>query len=66
MGHRAITWAYMESYIRAYQALLRGEVVEWEGAQMQMLHPGGHAQQLELARGRRQMRRSRIRRRRRA
>ncbi len=43
MGHRAITWAYMESYIRAYQALLRGEVVEWEGAQMQMLHPGGHA-----------------------
>jgi 5,10-methylenetetrahydromethanopterin reductase len=43
MGYRAITWSYMESYIRAYQGLLRGEVVEWEGATMQMLHPDGHA-----------------------
>ncbi|WIX98508.1 LLM class flavin-dependent oxidoreductase [Amycolatopsis mongoliensis] len=43
MGYRAITWSYMESYIRAYRGLLQGRVVEWEGAQMQMLHPGGHA-----------------------
>jgi 5,10-methylenetetrahydromethanopterin reductase len=43
MGYRAITWAYMESYIRAYRGLLQGEVVEWEGAKMQMLHPAGHA-----------------------
>jgi len=43
MGYRAITWSYMESYIGAYRGLLRGEVVEWEGAQMQMLHPDGHA-----------------------
>ncbi|MEU8633079.1 LLM class flavin-dependent oxidoreductase [Amycolatopsis sp. NPDC048633] len=43
MGYRAITWSYMESYIRAFRGLLRGEVVEWEGAQMQMLHPDGHA-----------------------
>jgi 5,10-methylenetetrahydromethanopterin reductase len=43
MGYRAITWAYMDSYIRAYKALLRGEVVEWEGARMRMLHPDGHA-----------------------
>ena len=43
MGYRAITWSYMESYIRAYRGLLRGDVVEWEGAQMQMLHPDGHA-----------------------
>src|SRR5919107_2688485 len=43
MGYRAITWSYMESYIRAYRGLLRGEVVEWEGAQMQMMHPDGHA-----------------------
>lgn len=43
MGYGAITWAFMESYIRAYQGLLRGEVVEWEGARMQMLHPDGHA-----------------------
>ncbi|GAA2537852.1 LLM class flavin-dependent oxidoreductase [Pseudonocardia hydrocarbonoxydans] len=43
MGYRAVTWAYMDSYIRAFRALLRGEVIEWEGAQMQMLHPDGHA-----------------------
>jgi 5,10-methylenetetrahydromethanopterin reductase len=43
MGYGAITWAFMESYIRAYQGLLRGETVEWEGATMQMLHPEGHA-----------------------
>jgi 5,10-methylenetetrahydromethanopterin reductase len=43
MGYRAITWSYMESYIRAFRGLLRGDVVEWEGAQMQMLHPAGHA-----------------------
>ncbi|MGW4526484.1 LLM class flavin-dependent oxidoreductase [Amycolatopsis sp. NPDC004378] len=43
MGYRAITWSYMESYIRAYRGLLQGDVVEWEGAQMRMLHPGGHA-----------------------
>jgi len=43
MGYRAITWKYMDEYIRAYRGLLRGEVVEWEGAQMQMLHPVGHS-----------------------
>lgn len=43
MGYGAITWSYMDSYIRAYRGLLRGEVIEWEGAQMQMLHPDGHA-----------------------
>jgi len=43
MGYPAISWAFMVSYIRAYQGLLRGEVVEWEGARMRMLHPDGHA-----------------------
>ncbi|GAA4921203.1 5,10-methylenetetrahydromethanopterin reductase [Actinomycetospora succinea] len=43
MGYRAIPWSFMDAYIRTYRALLRGEVVEWEGAQMQMLHPDGHA-----------------------
>ncbi|WP_244900896.1 LLM class flavin-dependent oxidoreductase [Streptomyces nanshensis] len=43
MGYRAITWSYMDSYIRTFRALLRGEAVEWEGARMQMLHPDGHA-----------------------
>ena len=43
MGYRAIPWSFMADYIRAYRGLLRGEVVEWEGAQMRMLHPAGHA-----------------------
>jgi 5,10-methylenetetrahydromethanopterin reductase len=43
MGNRAVTWAFMDSYLRAYRGLLRGEVIEWEGARMQMLHPDGHA-----------------------
>ena len=43
MGYRAITWDYMDRYLRAYRGLLAGEVVEWEGAHMQMLHPDGHA-----------------------
>jgi 5,10-methylenetetrahydromethanopterin reductase len=43
MGYGAIRWSFMEAYLRAFRALLRGEVVEWEGAQMRMLHPDGHA-----------------------
>ncbi|HET6865543.1 MAG TPA: LLM class flavin-dependent oxidoreductase [Solirubrobacteraceae bacterium] len=43
MGYRAIPWAYMDAYIRAYRGLLRGETIEWEGARMRMLHPPGHA-----------------------
>jgi 5,10-methylenetetrahydromethanopterin reductase len=43
MGYRAIPWSYMESYLRAYRGLLRGEVVDWEGTRMRMLHPEGHA-----------------------
>src|SRR5215217_9496588 len=43
MGYRGITWAFMSDYIRAFRGLLRGEIVEWEGARMQMLHPAGHA-----------------------
>ena len=43
MGYRAIPWSYMKEYLLAYRGLLRGEVVEWEGARMQMLHPDGHA-----------------------
>ena len=43
MGYRAIPWSYMTGYIDAYCGLLRGEVVTWEGARMQMLHPDGSA-----------------------
>src|SRR5436305_6953640 len=41
MGYRAIPWSFMSAYIEAYTGLLRGEVVEWEGARMQMLHHDG-------------------------
>jgi 5,10-methylenetetrahydromethanopterin reductase len=43
MGYRAIRWAFMADYIRAYRGLLHGDVVEWEGTQMQMLHRPGQA-----------------------
>ena len=43
MGYRAIPWSFMKAYIDAYCGLLRGDVVEWEGARMQMLHPDGSA-----------------------
>src|ERR1700710_2799403 len=43
MGYGAITWKFMTEYIRAFRALLRGEIVTWEGARMQMLHPAGSA-----------------------
>jgi len=43
MGYGAITWAFMEEYIRAFKGLLSGEIIEWEGARMQMLHPDGSA-----------------------
>jgi len=41
MGYRGIPWTYMDAYIAAFAGLLRGEVIEWEGARMQMLHPDG-------------------------
>jgi 5,10-methylenetetrahydromethanopterin reductase len=40
---RPIKWAYVESYVRAFRGLLRGETVEWEGARLRMLHQPGHA-----------------------
>jgi 5,10-methylenetetrahydromethanopterin reductase len=43
MGYGAITWKYMTDYILAFKALLRGEIITWEGARMQMLHPEGSA-----------------------
>jgi 5,10-methylenetetrahydromethanopterin reductase len=43
MGYRAIPWSFMNAYLDAYCGLLRGEVVEWEGVRMQMLHPDGSA-----------------------
>jgi 5,10-methylenetetrahydromethanopterin reductase len=48
MGYRAIPWSFMDSYIRAYRGLLRGETIEWEGARMRMLHPPGHGAPLPV------------------
>jgi 5,10-methylenetetrahydromethanopterin reductase len=38
MGKDALSWATTRSYFEALRGLLRGEVVEYEGARTQMLH----------------------------
>ncbi|MFT4009321.1 MAG: LLM class flavin-dependent oxidoreductase [Nocardioidaceae bacterium] len=43
MGYRGIPMKFMLDYVRAFKALLAGETIEWEGAQMRMLHPDGSA-----------------------
>jgi 5,10-methylenetetrahydromethanopterin reductase len=43
MGYPAISWSFMTAYLDAYCGLLRGDIVEWEGVKMQMLHPDGSA-----------------------
>lgn len=34
---KPIPWPYMFAYIKTFQALLRGEIVEWEGSVLRML-----------------------------
>jgi 5,10-methylenetetrahydromethanopterin reductase len=41
LGQRPLRWAFVAEYVRTLQALLRGEVVTWEGAKMQMIQPAG-------------------------
>lgn len=48
MGQPPIHWSYMETYIRAYQALLAGEVVEWEGAPIKLMLTSAQADTLPL------------------
>lgn len=43
MGQRPVSWAYMDRYVRALRALLKGDAVEWDGKMIQMLHPAGFA-----------------------
>ena len=38
MGQKALSWAYMRTYLTQLRALLRGEQVEVDGALVQMLH----------------------------
>jgi 5,10-methylenetetrahydromethanopterin reductase len=48
MGQSPIRWSYMEAYIRAYQALLAGEVVDWEGAAIKLMLTSAQADELPL------------------
>ncbi len=41
MGQRPLKWADVASYVNTVRALLRGEVVTWDGGRMQMMHPDG-------------------------
>jgi 5,10-methylenetetrahydromethanopterin reductase len=41
LGQRPLRWAFVADYVRTVQGLLRGEIVSWDGAKMQMLQPAG-------------------------
>lgn len=41
LGQKPLRWAYVGDWVRTVRGLLRGEIVTWEGAKMQMLHPTG-------------------------
>jgi 5,10-methylenetetrahydromethanopterin reductase len=41
LGQKPLKWSFVASYVRALRGLLQGEIVEWEGAKMQMMHPSG-------------------------
>lgn len=43
VGQRPSTWPEVADYIRAVRALLQGDIVDWEGAQMTMMHHPGFA-----------------------
>ena len=41
LGQRPLRWSYVEEYVATLRALLRGEMVPWEGAPIRMLHTEG-------------------------
>jgi 5,10-methylenetetrahydromethanopterin reductase len=41
LGQRAMRWTDVKEYVQVLQALLRGEVTEWDGRPIQMVHPHG-------------------------
>jgi 5,10-methylenetetrahydromethanopterin reductase len=41
LGQRPLRWAYVEEYVVALRALLRGETAQWEGAPIRMLQTDG-------------------------
>ena len=48
IGQPPIEWSYMKAYIRAYQALLAGQVVDWEGQPIKLMLTSVHANALPL------------------
>lgn len=42
LGQRSLQWSYVAAYVRALRALLRGEIVSWEGGKCQMMHADGY------------------------
>jgi 5,10-methylenetetrahydromethanopterin reductase len=48
IGQPPIRWAYMEAYMRAYQGLLAGDVVDWEGAPIKLMLTSHEADALPL------------------
>ncbi len=50
MGRRPLTWRYVNEYVAALRALLRGEEIEWDGGRARMMHwPGyGAARPIEV------------------
>jgi 5,10-methylenetetrahydromethanopterin reductase len=42
LGQRPLTWSFVEEYVTALRALLRGETVEWEGALIRMMQSDGY------------------------
>lgn len=41
MGQKPLRWAYVRDWVTCVKSLLQGEMVEWEGGKMQMIHPVG-------------------------
>jgi 5,10-methylenetetrahydromethanopterin reductase len=41
LGQPALRWAEVEAYVHALRELLAGRPVEWEGSQIEMIHPDG-------------------------
>jgi alkanesulfonate monooxygenase SsuD/methylene tetrahydromethanopterin reductase-like flavin-dependent oxidoreductase (luciferase family) len=48
IGQAPIRWSYMEAYIRAYQELLAGQVVNWEGRPIKLMLTSAQADALPL------------------
>ena len=48
IGQPPIEWSYMKAYIHAYQELLAGRVVDWEGAPIKLMLTSAQAAALPL------------------